>query len=267
MEWTGNLLKMRVQMDLPVRYDLPLGGEMISMNQLLGKRIQLNWLHQINCLACGAKTPRSFFQGYCFPCFSTLPETDSCIMQPETCRAHEGISRDMQWAEQHCLTPHVVYLALTASTKVGVTRESQIPARWIDQGAWKAIRLARTPNRHLAGLIEVELKKHFTDKTSWQKMLKNISDEATDLLEEKTRAWDLLPEPLEVYCIEEDEIIEIRYPADRYPDQVKSLSFDRSDTVSGILTGIRGQYLIFDHQHVFNVRRHNGYLVNMQVTE
>lgn len=264
MEFVGNLLKMGAEYASPVQYHLAIGPDIIRLNTLLGKKLKLEYRNEINCIACGAKTKTSFFQGYCFPCFSTLPETDTCVMQPETCRAHEGISRDMKWSEGHCLTDHIVYLALTSSVKVGVTRESQVPTRWIDQGAWKAIKLARTPNRYLAGLIEVELKKHYTDKTSWQKMLKDIRDEEADLLEEKNRAWDLLPEHLEQYCIEEDDITEIRYPVDYHPEKVKSVTFDKTTHIEGTLTGIRGQYLLFNNELVFNVRRHSGYLTGLK---
>ncbi|MBT3243864.1 MAG: DUF2797 domain-containing protein [Bacteroidetes bacterium] len=264
MEISGNLIKLESQPDEIVQYFAKLGGEKVLLNELIGKTVSLKYLHEINCIACGAKTKSSFFQGYCFPCFSTLPETDTCIMQPETCRAHEGISRDMSWSESHCLTSHIVYLALTSTTKIGVTRESQIPTRWIDQGAWKAIKLARTPNRHTAGLIEVALKPYFTDKTSWQKMLKDIRAQDIDLVDEKDKAWELLPEELEAYCIDEDEIREINYPVDQYPEKVKSLSFDKTDIVEGKLSGIRGQYLIFENMHVFNIRRHNGYKIKLK---
>lgn len=259
MIYQGNLLKMATRGIQPVNYFLDLGGESIQMNLLVGKRIQLKYEHEIHCIACGKQTRTSFFQGYCFSCFSTLPETDTCVMQPETCRAHEGISRDMEWSKGHCLTNHIVYLALTAAPKVGVTRESQIPVRWIDQGAWKAIQLARTPNRYLAGLIEVELKQAYSDKTSWQKMLKDVRDDHTDLVSEKNKAWELLPEHLEQYCIEDDTITEIEYPVERNPEKVSSITFDKMDVVEGILTGIRGQYLIFENGQVFNIRRHNGY--------
>lgn len=264
MEFSGNLLKMKAQIKQPVEYFLTLDGENIPMNELIGKNIRMEYLHQINCISCGAKTKTSFFQGYCFPCFSTLPETDTCVMQPETCQAHKGISRDMTWSESHCLTNHIVYLALTSTTKIGVTRETQVPTRWIDQGAWQVIKLARTPNRYLAGQIEVFLKDHFTDKTSWQKMLKDIRAENINLLEEKDKAWELLPEELECYCIDEDELMEIRYPVMQYPEKVKSLTFDKVDSIEGTLMGIRGQYLILDNGRVFNVRRHNGYLARLR---
>jgi hypothetical protein len=265
MKVTGNLLKMVSRLADPVEYTLVIGGDYILANDLIGKEINLEFRNQINCIACGRETKTSFFQGYCFPCFSTLPETDTCVMQPETCRAHEGISRDMEWSKHHCLVDHIVYLALTSSVKVGVTRESQVPTRWIDQGAWKVIRLARTPNRYLAGLLEVTLKSIYTDKTSWQKMLKDQRDGEHDLLEEKERAWEILDPDLQEFFIEDDDITTINYPVTGYPDKVKSVTFDKLHSIEGILKGIRGQYLIFDNNLVFNVRRHNGYLVNLNV--
>ena len=184
-------------------------------------------------------------------------------MQPETCRAHEGISRDLEWSKGHCLTNHIVYLALTSTVKVGVTRESQVPTRWIGQGAWKVRKLARTPNRYLAGVIEVALKDLYTDKTSWQKMLKDLRDESVDLEDEKERAWEALDPVLQEYVIEEDEITEISYPVLEYPEKVKSLTFDKQESIEGTLSGIKGQYLMLDKQYVFNIRRHNGYLVRL----
>ncbi len=265
MEYTGNLLKMKSWASTPVEYSLVLGDNKLLLNDFIGHKISIEYLHQINCIACGRETKTSFFQGYCFPCFSTLPETDSCIMQPEACRAHEGISRDAEWARHHCLVDHIVYLALTSTVKVGVTRESQVPTRWIDQGAWQIIKLARTPNRYLAGLIEVNLKSVYTDKTSWQKMLRDLRDETIDLLDEKEHAWEALSPELQEYVIEEDDITELNYPVLKYPEKVKSINFDKVSSLEGTLTGIRGQYLILNNELVFNVRRHNGYLVRLSV--
>jgi hypothetical protein len=249
----------------PVSYTLGLDDHDILLNDFVGQKIKLEYLSKINCISCGKETKHSFFQGYCFQCFSTLPETDTCIMQPETCRAHEGISRDMDWSKAHCLTDHIVYLALTSTVKVGVTRETQVPTRWIDQGAWQVIKLARTPNRYLAGLIEVALKSIYTDKTSWQKMLKNIRNEEIDLVDEKENAWNALEPGLQEFVIEDDDITILNYPVLEYPDKIKSINFDKEPLIEGILTGIRGQYLILDNQVVFNIRRHNGYLASLVV--
>jgi hypothetical protein len=265
MKVEGNLLKMatRYQGD-GVDYYLTLGEEQVYVNEWIGRRLTLRYGHQINCIRCGRKTSKSFFQGYCYPCFVGAPETEPCVIHPEKCQAHEGISRDMEWSKRHCLIDHYVYLAVSSGLKVGVTRHTQIPTRWIDQGASRAVRLARTPNRYLAGLIEVDLKQHLADKTNWQRMLKGQLERQVDLKEEKQKASALLREDLREYLIDEDALTTIRYPLESHPLKVKSLSFDKVEQYTGTLVGIKGQYLIFDTGQVFNVRKHNGYLVRIE---
>ena len=158
MNYTGTLLKMKTDLQDPVIYNLPIGDDLVLMNDLIGKYIVFDWKKEIYCISCGKKTNKSFAQGHCYPCFINSPETSECILRPELCEAHNGIARDIEWAEKHCLKDHYVYLAISSGIKVGVTRSTQIPTRWIDQGAWKAIKLAKTPNRYIAGLIEVKLK-------------------------------------------------------------------------------------------------------------
>ena len=185
MQYNGTLLKMETKLANPVEYELPIGDELIYMNNLIGKYIAFKWLKEIYCVACGRKTNKSFSQGFCYPCFLNAPETSECIFRPELCQAQDGIARDMDWAEHHCLQNHFVYLAISSGVKVGVTRSGQIPARWVDQGAWQAIKLAQTPNRYTAGLIEVALKAYISDRTNWQRMLKNQLIEGVDLKEKK----------------------------------------------------------------------------------
>jgi len=170
----------------------------------------------------------------------------------------------MEWSQTHCLIDHYVYLAVSSGLKVGVTRHTQIPTRWIDQGAHKAVKLAKTPNRHLAGLIEVDLKQHLTDKTNWQQMLKGQVKREVDLVEEKARAAELLKHELQQYLIDDDAVTTIHYPLEPHPAKVKSLSFDKEDEYTGKLSGIKGQYLVFEDGKVFNVRKHNGYLAKLE---
>jgi hypothetical protein len=261
----GNLLKMKSQLSNPITYTLPLGDENIEMNALLGKELVLIYKEQINCIHCGRKTSKSFFQGYCYPCFKKLPQTDEGVLHPEKCQSHLGISRDMEWAKVHDLIDHFVYLAITSGLKVGVTRHTQIPTRWIDQGAVKAIRLAKTPHRNLAGLIEVELKTHLADKTNWRNMLKNVYDETIDLNAEKLRIQEVISEEFQQFITNDTEIIELNYPVLSYPSKIKSLSFDKTSDFQGKLIGIKGQYLIFEGGVVFNVRKHNGYLMELGI--
>ena len=265
MRYNGTLLKMETKLAKPVEYELPIGDELVYMNNLIGKYIVFKWEKEIYCVACGRKTSKSFAQGFCYPCFLSAPETSECILRPELCQAHEGIARDMDWAENHCLQEHFVYLAISSGVKVGVTRSAQIPTRWIDQGAWQAIRLAQTPNRYTAGLIEVVLKQHISDRTQWQRMLKNQLIEGVDLKEKKKEMIAHLAPELQNYESEDNEITEITYPVTEYPEKVKSLSFDKLEEITGRLWGIKGQYLIFDDGTVLNMRKHTGYLVELEV--
>jgi len=264
MKKTGNILKMRSFIDKEVQYQLPIGADLIFMNELIGKKISIKYLNIINCIHCGKKTKTSFAQGYCYKCFKTLPQTDAGILKPELDQSHLGISRDMKWAKENSLKPHYVYLALSSHVKVGVTRETQVPTRWIDQGASKAIKLAFTPNRHIAGVIEVALKEHFSDKTNWRNMLKNIINKDVNLLKEKNKALSLLHPELKQYLCKQDDILEIEFPVTKYPSKVSSINIDKEIEYSGILVGIKGQYLIFDDDKVINIRKYAGYLFEIE---
>nr|WP_321450068.1 DUF2797 domain-containing protein [uncultured Carboxylicivirga sp.] len=246
-----------------IQYKLVMGDTSINMNDYIGKPIKLVYKNQINCISCGKVTSKSFAQGFCYSCFQTVPEAEDCVLNPEKCRAHLGESRNQEWAQHHCLIPHYVYLAVASGIKVGVTRNTQIPTRWIDQGAWKAIIIAETPNRHIAGVIESYLKHHFSDKTNWRNMLKNILAEDIDLLDEKKKAIELLPAELQKYTYSTDEALQLNYPVNQYPLKPQSVTFDKEASIEGVLQGIKGQYLLFDNDRVINIRRHSGYLVEI----
>ncbi|WP_321348023.1 DUF2797 domain-containing protein [uncultured Draconibacterium sp.] len=254
---------MRTELNEPVNYTLPIGDELIDMNTLIGKEISMRFDGQINCISCGKKTKTSFNQGFCYNCLQTAPEASESIIRPELSKAHLGIARDMEWAEKHDLIDHFVYLAVSSALKVGVTRGHQIPTRWIDQGASYAIKIAKTPNRHIAGVIEVFLKNHFTDKTNWRPMLKNEVLKDFDLAAEKERITNLLPLELQKYIDEENEVTKINYPVEQFPVKIKSIGFDKLPEVTGTLAGIKGQYLIFDDSRVLNIRKHNGYFLRV----
>ena len=265
MNYSGTIHKMQTKLKNPVEYELPIGDELVFMNHLIGKYIVFAWEKKIYCIGCGRKTNKSFAQGFCYPCFISAPETSECILRPQLCQAHEGNARDMDWAKNHCLQNHFVYLAISSGVKVGVTRSAQIPTRLIDQGAWQAIKLAQTPNRFTAGLIEVAMKEYISDRTQWQRMLKNQLIEGVDLYEKKKEMLDHLAEEQKKYECNDNDITEIIYPVEEYPEKVKSLSFDKLNEIEGRLWGIKGQYLIFDDGTVLNIRKHTGYLVSLEV--
>lgn len=264
MQLSGNLIKMRSEAADPIHYYLALGDVEIDMNSLLGKEITMKHNGVINCINCGKKTNKSYSQGFCYNCFLTAPEADESVIRPELSKAHLGIARDMEWAKEHDLIDHFVYLSVTSDLKVGVTRHTQIPTRWIDQGAVKAIKLARTPNRHIAGVIEVFLKRFVADKTQWQAMLKGNINTNIDLLAEKVRLVDKLPGELHKYAEPDSSISIFTYPEWSKTESINSVGFDSTPEITGRLAAIKGQYLIFDDGRVINIRKHNGYFIDFE---
>lgn len=264
MKYEGNIYKMRTELANPVKYFLTIGENEIEINNLIGKEIKLNFTGQINCIKCGKRTKTSFNQGFCYNCLQTAPEASETVIRPELSKSQFGIARDMEWAKIHDLADHIVYLAVSSEIKVGVTRISQIPTRWIDQGASYAIKLATTPNRHIAGVIEVFLKKYYTDKTNWRAMLKNEVAENIDLQNKKQKTIQLLPAELRKYINPDNETTIIEYPVKQFPQKIKSIGFDKTPTIEGVLKGIKGQYLIFENDTVLNVRKHNGYFLQIE---
>jgi len=262
MAYVGDLRKMRTRLEAAgetVAYELVVGDALLPLNPLLASRVRLRHTGTIRCTACGRVTNKSFGQGFCYPCFRDAPESSPCIIRPELCEAHTGGGRDPAWEQRHHNRAHFVYLAVSSGLKVGVTRGDQLPTRWIDQGAWRAIVLAETPNRYESGRIEVSLKEHVSDRTNWQRMLKNMVAEDIVLSEEKERLSGLLPAALQGRVSADNTVTELRYPVLEYPTKVKSLSFDKTPEIDGTLLGIKGQYLLLDGGRVLNIRKHRGY--------
>jgi hypothetical protein len=267
---SGALRKMRVEASNPVSYFLPVGDVQIQMDKKIGDRLILSWSGEIYCVACGRKTNKSFSQGYCFPCFKTLAECDMCIMRPETCHYHLGTCRDTQWADSHCMQPHYVYIANSSGLKVGITRGTQIPTRWIDQGATQAIPVFKVENRLHSGLIEVAMKKHVSDRTDWRKMLKGQA-EPLDMVMARDEILEKAGPDLELakqgnpgldWQQLNDAPINLVFPVNNYPEKVTSLNFDKTADITGQLQGIKGQYLILDCG-VLNIRKFTGYNVSV----
>ena len=266
MEMNGRILKMKTELNHPVQYYLPIDNKLLGMNQWIGKHIQFHFTGEIYCLDCGQRTKKSFNQGFCYPCFQNSPMSAECIIKPELCRAHLGEGRDMEWEREHHLKDHYVYLAVSSGVKVGITRDTQVPTRWIDQGASYAVPIAKTPNRYLCGMIEVFLKKYLSDRTAWQRMLKNEITHI-DLTEKRAEIIKLVPEEYQEYMLTEEEVLNIEYPVNEYPTKVKSLSFDKTPTIQGRLMGIKGQYLLFEDGQVLNMRKHQAYVLEFSADE
>ncbi|MFK8037338.1 MAG: DUF2797 domain-containing protein [Crocinitomicaceae bacterium] len=253
---------MKTVLEDVVKYSLKSEEKIIELNDLIGQSIQFEFTGTVQCMACGDYPKKLFAQGFCYSCFTNSPQAAECIIRPELCRAHLGEGRDVEWEKKHHFQPHIVYFAVASALKVGVTRSTQVPTRWIDQGASQAIKIAEVPYRQLAGEIEVALKSSFTDKTNWRKMLKNEVAQF-DLEEEKWRLEELLPDDLSQYMTEDDEIHDINYPVLTFPEKIKSVGFDKTPIIEGKLLGIKGQYLLLDNDRVLNIRKHEGYYINL----
>ena len=240
--------------------------EDFEVNAAVGQDIRIEHLGKIHCTVSGKSIRKTYGDGMSFDAFRSSPLAVESIIRPELSRIHEGVAlRDAAWEEAHHNQPHVVYLSYTGGIKVGVTRTTQIPYRWIDQGASGAILLAETPYRQLAGLIEVAMKAHSADKTQWRAMLTagnpdfSVLEEA--LLSAKDEAFEQCPPAFEDFMSEDDSVHHIQFPSIGFPEKVTSVTLDKVPLIEGKLMAIKGQYLMLDGGRVFNVRRHSGYRV------
>jgi len=265
----GTLRKMTTELQSPVKYQLPLGEQLIELNPFIGKNIKLSYTGNITCVHCQRSIKKTFNQGFCYPCFISLAQCDMCIMKPETCHYAEGTCRESSWGEEFCFQPHYVYLANSSGVKVGITRHTQVPTRWIDQGAVQAMPILKAQSRYISGLAEVAIAEHVSDKTSWQRMLKDLQ-QPVDLWSKRDELLSLCQEPLAEITARfgeqafelllEEQVVDIQYPVMQYPEKVKSFNFDKVANVEGVLQGIKGQYLLLD-TGVINIRKFTGYEV------
>jgi hypothetical protein len=271
----GVLSKMAVTLPASspqATYEMVLSEQRLNMNQLIGQPISLSYTGEIHCTACDRLTKKSFSGGYCFPCSQKLAQCDLCIMRPETCHYDAGTCREPEWGEQFCMQDHIVYLANSSGIKVGITRVNQIPTRWIDQGAAQALPIFRVKSRYQSGLVEVAFKAHVSDRTDWRKMLKSDA-EPIDLHQVRDTLMQACSE--EIIALQQrfgdgaitplsDELsIDIHYPIASYPAKIKSLNLDKTPEISGVLQGIKGQYLILD-TGVLNIRKFSGYHITVE---
>lgn len=272
-QYQGNLRKLIGVHKNPVEYHLPVGEEEIPMNEFLGKNIQLEFTGKIHCIYCSKETKKSYGQGFCYKHFNTLARCDFCVLRPETCHYFKGTCREPEWGEANCMIPHFVYLSLTSDLKVGITRHTQVPTRFIDQGASEALPIFKVQNRLQSGLIENFFKEFLKDMTHWKKMLKGECP-SIDLIEKRDELFDSTEMEIEdineeqggdaITYLQDEEVIHIHYPIIEVPETIKALNFDKGPLVKGKLMGIKGQYLMLD-SGVLNVRKFTGYEVKCKL--
>ena len=263
MQYQGVLKKMQTEIGSPIQYYLLFESDFLNVNQILDRSLKIEFI-KYQCLNCGNDRP-IYRQGFCKTCFFEIPSAGDWIMRPELSTAHlDKEDRDLDYEKKVQLQPHIVYLANSSNVKVGVTRKKQIPTRWIDQGAHEAIEIVEVPNRYLAGITEVALKEHVGDKTNWRTMLTNtVKDE--DLQEWREKLKQYIPEEALPYFLDNTNETHLHFPVLRYPEKVKSLNLDKTPAFEGTLKGIKGQYLLFEDNTVFNIRGSEGYYVGLTV--
>lgn len=274
-KFSGQLTKMAVTLpaDNRAQYAMRLGEEKMPMNDLLGQSLTLRYQGEIHCLNCQRLTKKSFSGGFCFPCSQRLAQCDMCFLKPELCHFDQGTCREPDWGQAVCMQDHIVYLANSSGLKVGITRINQVPTRWVDQGATQALPIFRVRSRYQSGLVEVMFKNHVSDRTDWRKMLKGQAD-PIDLAAERDRLLNECESEIQalqkqfddnsIAILPGEQEQQIIYPVTEYPVKVSSFNFDKTPEVSGVLKGIKGQYLIFD-KGVMNMRKFSGYEVEMEV--
>jgi len=266
----GTLSKLKSSLVKPIEYQLPVGDKLIDLNPLIGKKLTLTHTGNIYCSNCEKKTKKSYSQGHCFVCMRKLASCDMCMMKPETCHHDQGTCREPQWGIDNCMIPHTVYLANTSGLKVGITR--QVPTRWVDQGATQALPIFTVQTRQQSGLVEIALAEFISDKTNWRNMLKgnneniDLKEKAAELIPQIQTKLDELAQLYGATAITklDESIVELEFPVSEFPTKISSFNFDKNPEVSGILKGIKGQYLIFDNG-VINIRKFNSYEVEVEV--
>jgi hypothetical protein len=264
MQINGLIAKMHTHLNSGVaQYQLPIGDKLLTMNDLVGEQISLEFNGEIVCSNCKKRTNKSYAQGVCYPCCQRLARCDLCIMKPETCHHHLGTCREPQWGLDNCFNPHVVYLANSSGIKVGITRKSNLPSRWIDQGAIAALPILEVSNRLKSGQIEVALKDYVSDRTNWRKMLKNETEQVnlTATCNDLLKKIPYLINDLGAITLD-NEVLTINYPVVEYPSKISSLNFDKTPKIEGVLQGIKGQYLLLN-TGVLNIRKFGSYNITL----
>lgn len=261
---TGTLSKMETTLGEKVSYGLVLSEVHFDLTPFVGRELKLSYSGKIFCSNCGKQTKKSYAEGVCYPCTMKLASCDLCILKPETCHYDKGTCREPKWGEENCFKPHIIYLANSSGLKVGITRKTNVPYRWMDQGASEALPIMEVENRFISGQIEVLFKKHIADKTDWRKMLKG-EPESLNLVDWKERLIGELREDLQYFEFNllDEPVVKINYPVLQYPEKVSSFNLDKTPEIQGRLLGIKGQYLIFD-SGVLNVRSHSGYEISLE---
>ena len=252
-------------------------------------RMKLKHTSKFKCTVCGRDT-KKLFDACCFPCFQSSAQADRCLLNPVNCHYSAGTCREPKWGEENCYRPHYLYLAFTDKLKVGITRSTQVPTRWIDQGATVAVLLAKAGSRHQVGILESYLSSRFADKSHWLKMLKTGNNKMSMPEFEAARQEAIghlkaglsnsessaqlsapvvpsCPDAARVDLLSNAPMCHLEYPLwSGVPEKITSMNLDKSPLIESRILGVKGQYLFLE-SGVLNVRRHEGYVVDCELLD
>ncbi|MDH5581293.1 MAG: DUF2797 domain-containing protein [Bdellovibrionales bacterium] len=275
----GNIEKLRTELNDKVQYQFCVRPdpnskeiELMDMNPLIGSKIRIEFKGLIHCTFCGRETKKSFSGGYCFPCSQSLAQCDLCVLRPHTCHYDNGTCREPEWGEKNCMIPHYVYLSNTTGVKVGITKHTQIPTRWIDQGAIEAIPILKVGTRYQSGVFEKLFSQEVDDKTNWRSLITGKITQI-DLESTRDRLFEILGDEIDeleekfggdyVEILEDESLTRINYPVINYCSKAKSLNLEKMEVIEDELLGIKGQYFIFETGAI-NIRKYIGYKVKIE---
>ena len=66
------------------------------------------------------------------------------------------------------------------------------------------------------------------------------------------------------FILDNETIETFAYPHTSFPEKVKSLDLLKVNQLEGRLIAVKGQYLLFDNNTVFNIRKHTGFKINFE---
>ncbi|WGH25642.1 MAG: DUF2797 domain-containing protein [Candidatus Shikimatogenerans bostrichidophilus] len=209
-----------------------------------------------------------FRNGYCKHCFFNYFNLG--IFHPYKCTSHLNIEKiNLKKEKKLELQDHYIYISFTGNIKVGITLKKNLIKRLMDQGATKAIIIAKTPNRYLSGIIENICKKKIPDRTNYIKMLTNniyINKIYLINLKKKILKYILkISKKLKKFFYKKNKIYNFIYPIIKYPKKIKNFNLLKTKKIKDKLIGIKGQYLIFSNDTVLNINNHLGYSINLKI--
>ena len=93
----------------------------------------------------------------------------------------------------------------------------------------------------------------------------NEIDLSVDLLNLKQNLRKNISDDYKHFVLDDDFIMTINYPHLKYPTKIKSIDLIKINSIEGSLIAIKGQYLLFEENMAFNIRKHTGFDIKITI--